>query len=269
MNKQIPGMMLDEKQEQFTGEEIAVFKRYIEENVVYTDNNFELLEENLTYYSSRYTSEHYFSPAEFFHVNSNMTKTDEIEKNLNLYLQAIKWHSLTVHPQDSEYVLKKEKYTNLDDFPERIVKFVQYLNCLDEKDFFILDLYIYMDGEIYQYLPKKDFLFKWKRKAKRTVEKMIEHHYYSFHHEHKLLKEGQPILFLPVFVPIRKMLFLGEYGYRSGLIEYGKVIGYISNYCSLQEQPFIQVQFFDMHQMNQLLRLDGVERSIQTIFVTK
>ena len=45
----------NEKQQDFTGEEIASFKRYIEENDVYNDNTFEFTERNLDYFSARYT----------------------------------------------------------------------------------------------------------------------------------------------------------------------------------------------------------------------
>ena len=265
----MPGVYLDEEEQEFTGEEIAVFKRYIEENIVHTDNNFEFLEENLTYYSYRYTSEHYFSPAELLHVNSNMIKTEEMKENIDLYAKAIQWHSSTVHPQDSEYVLKKEKYTDITEFPPAIVNLIRYLNELNMDDFFILDLYIYVKGEIYAYLPKKDFLFKWKGKADIKIERLIKEQYFSLFHSHELLDEENPIVLLPVFIPIRKMLFLGEYGYRSGLIQYGKVLGHISNYFLNNDEKFEQIEYFDTNKMNELLRLDGVERSIHTVFVTK
>lgn len=269
MNKLMPRVDLDEKEQEFTGEEVAIFKRYIEENIVHTDNNFEFLEENLTYYSYRYTSEHYFSPAELLHVNSNMLKTEEMVKNIDLYYKAIKWHSSTVHPQDSEYVLKKEKYTDIKDFPPIIVDLIHFLNELDMNDFFILDLYIYINGEIYTYLPKKNFLFKWKGKADIKIERLINEQYFSFFHSHELLTETDPIVLLPVFIPIRKMLFLGEYGYKSGLIQYGKVIGHISNFFLNNEKQFKQIEYFDSKKMSELFRLDGIERSVQTVFITK
>lgn len=256
-------------EQEFTGEEIAIFKRYIEENIVHTDNNFEYLEENLTYYSFRNTSEYYFSPAELLHVNSDMVETEEMKKNIDLYIKAIKWHSSTIHPNNSEYVQKKEKYTDLTNLPITVINLISYLNKLNMNDFFILDLYIYVNGEIYTYLPKKDFLFKWKGQAKIKINHLINNKYFSFLNSGELLTEKEPIVLFPVLIPIRKMIFLGEHGYRSALIQYGKVIGHICNYFLNESHSYTQIDYFDSNKMNELLGLDGVERSIHTIFITK
>lgn len=270
MDKQMLTVMFDEKEEDFTGEEIAVFKRYIEENVASTDNNFEFLEENLAYYSTRYTSEYYFSPAELFHVNAGLIKTDEMKKNMNLYQKSIDWHSSTVHPQDSEYVLKKEKYMDINDFPEGIKDFVAYLNQSDKSDFYIMDLLIYFRGNIYQYLPQKDFLFKWKSHAEHIAEKLKENHFFSLQEwDEEVLEGTQPILYMPIFTPIRQMLFLGEFGYRNGMIQYGKVLEKIHTHLQSKGSEFQQLNHFEHSGVHDILLLDGVERSIMSIFIQK
>lgn len=271
MDKQMLEIIFDEeKDDTFSGEEIATFKRYIEENVAYSENNFEFLEGNLAYYASRHTSEHYFSPAEYFHVNSNLTKTDEMQKNIDLYNKMIEWHSSTVHPQDSEYVLKKEKYVDLEDFSIKIKNFIQYLNGFEKWEFFIVDLLIYKDGEMYQYLPQKDFLFKWKNHSNHILEKIQQHKYFSFQDvNQELMDEKNPILLIPIFIPIRKMLFLGEYGYKSGLIQYGTILNKINQYFSSTDQKYEQIDLLETTKINEIFRLDGVERSILSIFITK
>ena len=75
----------NEKQQDFTGEEIASFKRYIEENDVYNDNTFEFTERNLDYFSARYTRDDFTCYAELFHVNSDFWNSDEMDENIELY----------------------------------------------------------------------------------------------------------------------------------------------------------------------------------------
>ncbi|WP_100332614.1 hypothetical protein [Bacillus xiapuensis] len=269
MDKQMLGIMFEEKEENFSGEEVAVFKRYIEENVAYSENIFEFLEENLSYYSARYTSEHYFSPAEYFHVNSQPVHSDEFLKNIDLYGKAIEWHSSTVHPQDSEYVTRKEKYVDLEDFPLTVRQLIGHLNGYHKQGCFLIDLLVLISEEIYQYLPQKDFLFKWKN-ASHIAEKLRQHHYFSFSPPPKeILEDEEAILLLPIFVPIRKMLFLGACGYKSGLIQYEKIAERISCHFKATGRPFEQIEYFDTHKMNDILHLDGVERSIMEFFIVR
>ncbi|MFA9555704.1 hypothetical protein ACERII_00140 [Evansella sp. AB-rgal1] len=271
MDKQVYGTMFEEKQQQFTREEIAIFKRYIEENVAYSDNNFEFLEENLSYYSYRHTSNNYFSPAEYFHVNSNLVKSDEMIKNIHLYERAIEWHSSTVHPEDSEYVQKKEKYIDVDVFPERIKHLVSYLNTFSNLDYFSVDILIYSDGAIYQYLPQKRFLFKWKNHAMDFFNKLQEQHYFVLTKDikEKLSDENGALVIFPIFTPIRKMLFLGEYGYRSSLMKYGMIVERIRALLDREEVVFNKLDYFETAEMNNFLGLDGVERSVLTLYVVK
>lgn len=270
MDKSIVAMLFAEQERSFSNEEIALFKRYIEENVVHTDNTFEFFEENLSYYAFRHTSEYYFSPAEYFHANANLTKTDELMKNIMLYERAIEWHNQTVHPQNSEYVLKKEKYIDIEDAPERVRMITEFLNRFDQRDYFITDLLIYMEGEMYKYLPKKEFLFKWKNKDTTIMEKLIEHNYFTIEKlEPTLLQEKNPTLIFPIFIPIRKMLFFGEFGYKSSLIEYGKLLQRIAGFFDEQNIAYTMIELFENHKLDDLFGLDGVERSIQAFFVAK
>ncbi|PMC35471.1 hypothetical protein CJ195_18865 [Bacillus sp. UMB0899] len=269
MDKQMLSIMFEEKEEKFTGEEVAVFKRYIEENVAYSENIFEFLEENLSYYSARYTSEHYFSPSEYFHVNSNPVSSDEFLKNMDLYEKSIEWHSSTVHPQDSEYVMRKEKYVDLGDFPLTIKELIAHLNEYSKQGYFMIDLLILVHNEIYQYLPQKDFLFKWKNTS-QIKEKLKQHQYFSFRSLSKeIVEDENSIILLPIFTPIRKMLFLGEYGYKNGLIQYGRILERISQHLEKTGQPFEHIEYLDTSKVNEILHLDGVERSIMEVFITK
>ena len=143
MEKQIYATMFEDKNQDFTGEEITTFKRYIEENNVYTENNFEYLEENLSYYSSRYTSENYNSPFELFQVNSNFVCSDEAKKNIKLYNASVEWYSKTVHPEDSEYVVKEEKYIYTEQLDDILKDLIEELNQYPKKDYQCMDLLIY------------------------------------------------------------------------------------------------------------------------------
>ena len=118
----------NEKQQDFTGEEIASFKRYIEENDVYNDNTFEFTERNLDYFSARYTRDDFTCYAELFHVNSDFWNSDEMDENIELYEKSVQWRNKTVHPEDSEYVIKEEKYLYLESFSEKFRNIVSSLN---------------------------------------------------------------------------------------------------------------------------------------------
>ena len=108
----------DRKQD-FSGEEIAIFKRYIEENDVYDDNTFEFFEKNLDYFASRYTRAEFDCMAERFHANSDFWISDEMTENISLYEKSVQWCNETVHPKDSEYVIKEEKYLFLESSSEK------------------------------------------------------------------------------------------------------------------------------------------------------
>ncbi|MFZ5354004.1 MAG: hypothetical protein ACOZCL_14965 [Bacillota bacterium] len=254
----------------FTGEEIAIFKRYIEENNAYPENSFEFLEENLNYYSSRHTSSSYFSPAEYFHANSNFASTDELEKNMALYERSIEWFSSNVHPEDSEYVIKKEKYMYMDDLPQPITDLISYLNRYDIKDFHTLDLLVYCSGNIYQYLPRKNFMFKWKKDVPHIFTNLVDNNFYSMKSsDHRAELDDKHIVLFPIFIPIRKMLFLGEYGYRMGMIEYGRALEKIRAFLEGVSHSYTEISSFNNADVNELLGLDGIERSIFNIITYK
>lgn len=166
MEKQMYSNMFEEENQDFTGEEITIFKRYIEENNVYTENNFEYMEENLSYYSSRYTSTNYYSPFEMFQVNSNFIFSDERKKNIELYDKSVEWYSKTVHPEDSEYVVKEEKHIYTEQLDDILKNLIKNLNEYSKDDYQCIDLLIYYKGNIYKYLAQKNFVFTWKKIVK-------------------------------------------------------------------------------------------------------
>lgn len=270
MDKNSLFLTFEDEDQEFTGEELAIFKRYIEENVAVSENNFEFLEDNLGFYSSRYTNEHYFSPAEYFQANSNFHGNDEFKKNLELYNRSIEWYSSTVHPEDSEYVLKEEKYMYLEEFSGVSVDFINYLNTFPKSEFHVFDILLFIDGDFYQYLPQKNFLFKWKKNAFRVVNELRNANYFSMKQEHEdLILDSNPIVILPIFAPIRKMLFLGEYGYRSGMIEYGRFIEKAKTFLHSRQVKHECLEFFENHKVNDVLGLDGIERSVFSIILFK
>lgn len=241
-----------EKNQDFTGEEIATFKRYIEENDVYNDNTFEFFEKNLDYFASRYTRDEFNCIAEQFHANSDFWYSDEMTENLPLYEKSVSWRNKTVHPEDSEYVIKEEKYLFLESFSEQFHSIVTALNELPVETFSCIDLLFYVDGGIYQYLPNKNFVFTWEKNGKNLINRVSE----------QLAEDlsGQ-IVALPIFVPIRKMLFFGEYGYREAMIDYGRALSEIMH-CAPSSKLWRR---FENYSMNQMFHLDGVEKSIVNI----
>lgn len=253
--------------EQFSNEELSTFKRYLEENVAAPENSFEYLEENLAYYASRHTNEFFFSPAESFHVNSNYIPSDELLTNLQLYMKAVEWHSSTVHPVDSEYVIKKEKYVFTEDLPYSLSAMVNYLNQFPKQDFFVMDILVYINEEIFQYLPAKEFLFR-RKEIKLNLDSCISSKInFQDGLSHVKMKEDATLsAVLPVFVPIRKMLFLGEYGYRIGMIEYGRITERLRNYFINSTIPFVDTMEYESAMMHEMLGLDGVERSVLNVF---
>lgn len=241
-----------ERQQDFTGEEIAAFKRYIEENDVYNENSFEFFEHNLDYFSSRYTRDDYTCIAEQFQANSDFWCSDEMEENIPLYEKSVQWRNKTVHPENSEYVIKEEKYLFLDSFSEKFRGIVTALNALPAELFSCVDLLFYADGSIYQYLPQKNFVFTWEKNGKKLIDRI------SAQLNEKL---EDKIVAFPIYVPIRKMLFLGEYGYREAMLDYGRVLAEIMH-CAPEATL---IRRFETRPMNQQFRLDGIEKSIFSI----
>lgn len=236
----------------FTGEETAIFKRYIEENNVYNNNAFEFFERNLDYFAFRYTRDDFDCMAERFHANSDFWYSDEMVENLLLYDQSVSWRNKTVHPEDSECVIKEEKYLFLESFSERFRLIVTTLNELPMEMFSCIDLLLYVDGSIYQYLPHKNFVFTWEKNGKKLIERISEQFAENL---------SDRVVAIPIFVPIRKMLFLGEYGYREAIIDYGRVISEIMH-CA--PAPTLWRRF-ENSSVNQQFRVDGIEKSIMNI----
>ena len=118
--------------------------------------------------------------------------------------------------------------------------------------FSCIDLLIYVNEGIYQYLPHKNFVFTWKKNGKKLIESI------SKQFSEDLI---ECVVVIPIFVPIRKMMFLGEYGYREAMIDYGCVISEIMH-CSSEVKV---LRRFENRFMNQKFHLDGVEKSIFSI----
>jgi hypothetical protein len=253
---------------QFSADELSVFKRYLEEDIVTPLGALDALEENLSYYASRHTSGAYFSPAESYHANASYVHSDEASRNLVLYRRAVEWHGASVHPSDSEYVVKREKYVYTDDVPELLGGLVERLNEFPEADFFVVDLLIQVGGEMFQYLPQKNFLF---RRTGRTVR--AEH--FRDHDDAEgwdrfeagLAAPSDLGAVMPVFTPIRRMLFAGEVGYRLGLQEYGRIAERVRAYLESRVDGLMDVQLFETARANAALGLDGIERSVLGAFL--
>lgn len=258
--------MFDNNENDFTGEEITAFKRYIEENNVYTENNFEFLEENLQYYSSRYTREGFISPFEFFQSNSNYIVSNEMMKNEKLYESSIEWYSKTVHPEDSEYVIKEEKYIYVNSLDNCISKLIDKLNNYSKEDYQCVDILIYYKKSIYKYLPQKNFVFTWRKDCKKVFDSLFKNNFYQNKEKMNSVEIHQPVIIFPIFIPIRQSLFLGEFGYRNAMVKYGGVIERIMN-INEKLQLSKNLDRFDNSCINNLLGIDGVEKSIYNILV--
>ena len=115
-----------------------------------------------------------------------------------------------------------------------------------------MDLLFYADGSIYQYLPQKNFVFTWEKNGKKLIDRI------SAQLNEKL---EDKIVAFPIYVPIRKMLFLGEYGYREAMLDYGRVLAEIMH-CAPEATL---IRRFETRPMNQQFRLDGIEKSIFSI----
>lgn len=268
MDKQMYEDFFNDEEQEFTGEEITTFKRYIEENNVCNDNNFELLEENLNFYSSRYTSEVFKSPAELFQANSNYRESDEMGKNVELYFQSVEWASKTVHPEDSEYVIKKEKYIFNNELEGFIKDIIEHLNKYPKEDYQCMDILIYQNGNILKYLPHKNFVFTWRIDCNIIINKLLENNFFQ---SLKIFKEEEyysSLIILPIFIPIRKSLFLGEYGYRSAMVDYGRIVERIGSFLE-KNGEYNNLERFDNLDVNKLIGLDGIEKSIFNILIYK
>jgi len=260
-----------EEEQFFSSDELAIFKRYLEENTYYPENQFEYLENNMSYYSGRYTSADYFSPAEFFHANANLYYSDELKENWKYYEKAVEWYYTTVHPENSPNVLKGEKYLFLDQVPCLLQKLIRWLNKGESKNFFTVDLIIYHDGKFFQYLPRRNFVIQWKKEAHKRHRELIKNRCYLIEEDEITLNSlsDYDYLLFPIFVPIRKMIFLGEFGYRSSLIEYGKCIETILSFLKQEKIKFLEFSRFFHRSIHHYMGIDGIEKSILSIIFMK
>lgn len=266
MEKQMYESMFENEKQDFTGEEITIFKRYIEENNVYTDSNFEYLEENLSYYSSRYTRENFISPFELFQVNSNYLDSDEMKKNVGLYYRSVEWSSKTVHPEDSEYVIKEEKYIYTEQLDEALRNLICELNKYPKSDYHCIDLLICYKENIYKYLSQKNFVFTWRKNCGDLIRSILKETYFQDGTDIDKETYDNSLIVLPIFVPIRQALFLGEYGYRNAIVNYGRIIERIDNF-EKDKFKHKNIERFDNIKLNNLIGIDGVEKSIYNVLI--
>ncbi|MGJ8730775.1 hypothetical protein ACRW9N_09935 [Listeria aquatica] len=247
----------------FTSYEEAIFKAYLEENTVKSENNFEFSESNLSYYSSRYTSEEYFSPYEFAHVNGFYHQSSEFSKNKKLLEKAKKWHIETVHPTKSEYVSEGDKYVPYIHAPKQIKSICEQLLKAPSLDFYSTELLLVHKDKIYQYLPQKEFLFKWKDNIGDRKQVFEQEQGFLFE-EAKLELERDSVILFPIFIPIREILFLGEAGYREALLKHGAILHYLEYQLSEEK-----LEYFSTKKLNDWLQIDGVERSVMNYFINR
>lgn len=256
-----------EEESEFSGEEITKFKRYIEENNVYTGNCFEFFEENLNYYSVRHTSPFFYSPGRLFQSNSNFTFTKEMKENIDYYNASIRWTKKTIHPEDSNYVLKQEKYRLLSELTGFINDLAVFLNNFSLADYHCIDILIFNNGPIYKFLPEKNFVFTWRKNGTDIIKRFKKYNYYQFEYNISELSITQNIV-IPIFVPIRECLFLGEFGYRDAIITYGQVLERIIQFIN-QKSIAINLRRFDNAEVHKVFNVDGIEKSIMDIILVK
>jgi len=252
----------NEMSELFSADELAIFKAYLEENNVKSDNIFEFNETNLSYYASRYTSEEYVSLYEMAHVNSFYHDSSEFIANRELLEKAKQWHMMSVHPEHSDYVLEGDKYVLHESLPGQVKGICNQLQAEQHLDFYTTDLLLMYKNKIYQYLPGKNFVFKWKDNMEARRKVFEQAHGFLFG-EQQLDLNVDSVVALPVFIPIRAMLFLGETGYRSALLNHGAILHYIE--CELHTRKY---DYFSNIKLNDWLQIDGVERSVISYFIT-
>lgn len=252
----------------FSGEEITIFKRYIEENNVNTENCFEYFEDNLNYYSTRQTSPNFFSPSQLFQVNSNFKWSNEMQENINYYNASVRWAQKTIYPEDSKYVIKQEKYKYINEIADNIREFFKYLNNFTVQDYHCLDILYYSNGVIYKFLSGKNFVFTWRKNCSQLLATMQGNNFYQC--EMDFTKETINELIIPIFVPVRETLFLGEFGYRDAIISYGQIIERILHYLNKgKNNSFTLIRKFDNYEIHKLFNVDGVNKNIMDIIVLK
>lgn len=265
MSKTAYSQMFEQTDSEFSGEEITTFKRYIEENNVATDNCFEFYENNLNYYSTRYTSPDFFSPSRLFQTNSNYESSEEMQENYNYYCSSVEWAKQTIHPEDSKYVLKEEKYLYLNQMPEFVRNLIDSLNQYSIMDYHCVDLLIYNNDKLSKFLPGKNFTFTWRKNCSGLIDELYQKNLFQTEKDFTEC-DGDDIVIIPVFVPIRECLFLGEYGYRDAMILYGQVIERIMNFVKTCTLP-VNVRRFDNQSVNKLFHVDGVDKTIMNLIV--
>ncbi|MBO0481265.1 hypothetical protein [Candidatus Enterococcus courvalinii] len=265
MEKKEYASMFETEDSKFTGEEITNFKKYIEENSIRSDNSFEFFEENLTYFSLRHTSPNFYSPSRFFHTNSNFIISDEMEKNLKLYKKSIEWAKETIHPEDSEYVIKQEKYRFINELSVEIEGLIEHLNTFALEDYQCIDILIYKGDAIYQYLPGKNFIFTWRKNCREKIELLYENQFFQNEESFDKISNDEMII-VPIFIPVRECLFLGEFGYRDALITYGQLIERMYSYLK-KSKNVVLLRYFDNLEVHKIFNIDGIDKSILNLLV--
>ncbi|MEF3840529.1 hypothetical protein [Enterococcus faecalis] len=256
-------MSKDNNELKITSKEEAIFKAYLEENTMKSGNIFEFIESNLSYYSNRYTSDEYFSPYEFAHVNSFYHFSNEFSENKKLLGKAERWYIETVHPKDSEYIFEGNKYISYNAIPKKLKSLCNKLESEGILNFYSTDLLLVYEDKIYQYLPEKKFLFKWKDNIDERRKIFIEQKGFLFNQENIELKK-ESIIIIPIFIPVREMLFLGEIGYRESMLKHGAILHYLEYNLS-----DFKLDYFSVEEFNKWLQIDGVERSVLSYFIKK
>ncbi|ARY92878.1 MULTISPECIES: hypothetical protein [Lacticaseibacillus] len=243
--------------EEFTGEQLTIFKRFLEENDVATDNIFRTFEENLSYYSKRLTSADYFSPGELFLTNSKFFPSNEMINNCALFQASIRWRTQTVHPSNSESALNEEKYKFTESLSSTLKDVVKFLDThLTTELMACVDMYLIHKGATFQYLPEKNFVFKPQADSKqlgKSIESLLNITGEDTDHT---------VVLVPVFIPIRITTFLGEYGFRKSLVDYGRLLNVIESGFTDGTTTFSQINF---DYVNSLFHVDGVEKNISDI----
>lgn len=247
--------------EEFTRYEEAIFKAYLEENNIKSENLFHFKETNLEYYSSRYTSEWYSSPYEYAHVNGTVTDSIEFHENLKLLNSAKKWMQQTIHPEKSEYITEGDKYIHLSQAPIKVEEFISKLKEKINGYLYSTDILIMYENKIFQFLQNKEFLFKWRDNIDERRNIFYREGGFQFSNIDLKFDDASMFIF-PIFVPIREMIFLGEYGYKNALIDHGAILQLITNASGAKS-----VKYFKSRKLHDWIQMDGVERSIIQYFV--
>lgn len=191
------------------------FKNIAEENLIQSNNDFDLSD---NFIKNRLTNDNYFS-------------------SLELYLTNIDWdYQYTNHEDLVSYFLDNKHNNDFDsemyiNVPTNIKEIIDQLNKLDKNIFFDVDVIILFEGYYYQFIYGKEYLFKYKSSSLKLKDTLI----------------------IPIFVPIRSLLFYGDEGSFKSLINYGKIL---SNFKS--DNKYIDV-------IRNELEVDLLERIIYEI----